>query len=423
MELDARLKHQGRGAARVRLVLLCALVLLAAGCSTPAPQAPSLTTPVGTTTGTTATGPTPGGTTPATGPISTTPPSPGPATGVDLTLVADGLAAPTLLVDVPGVGLVAGEQDGRLVRLHDKTVLLDIRDRVGSGGERGLLGFAPHPDDPRVGIASYTDQAGDSVLSRFMQVGDGDGAAFDPAGEEVLLRVDQPYANHNGGHVAFGPDGFLYYGLGDGGSGGDPHGNGQDKDALLGSILRLDVGVSGEARPAAGNPYVDAEGADEVWAKGLRNPWRFSFDRANGDLFIADVGQGAREEIDYVAAGTPGGLNFGWPAYEGNERHALRPAFSEVTPPVHDYPLREQGRCAIIGGHVYRGEREPALDGSYLFGDHCSGEIWSLRFEEGAWTVRLLLDSELNITSFGEDADGEVYVVDRGGAILRIELG
>ena len=333
-------------------------------------------------------------------------------TEVRLELVADGFSRPLGLTHDAEGALYVVEQDGKIWKLsgNERALWLDLDERVGSqGNEQGLFGLAFEPGSAR-SYVSYTDVEGNSVLSRL----DAD------LREEVILRVDQPYGNHNGGHIAFGPDGYLYFGLGDGGSGGDPHGNGQDPNALLGSLLRLDVsGASGYDAPPD-NPYVGGGGKPEVWAKGLRNPWRFSFDRATDDLYIADVGQGAWEEIDYVPAGTGAGMNLGWAAFEANERNNLRAAFSEVTPPVHAYPLRVDGHCAVVGGHVYRGAASPALEGEYLFGDHCSGEIWGLRFVEGAWRVRLLLDTELNITSFGEDAEGEMYVVDRGGAIYRV---
>ena len=374
-----------------RLIALL-LALLAAGCTSgvaPTPAPASL----------------PGASTPDTG----GPDAPA-ARGVSLEPFLHGFSRPLLLTHDAEGALYVVEQDGRIWRVEEdaREAWLDIDAKVGSlGNEQGLLGLA-FDGDGRAYV-SYTDNEGDSVLARYV-----DGQ------EEVILRVDQPYGNHNGGHVAIGPDGYLYFGLGDGGSGNDPHGNGQDPNALLGSLLRLDVDWPTGYEVPPDNPYVGGGGRSEVWAKGLRNPWRFSFDRGTGDLYIADVGQGAREEIDFVPAGAAGGLNFGWAAYEGSERRELRSAFSEVTPPVHDYPLREEGRCAIVGGHVYRGVREPALTGAYLFGDHCSGEIWALRFVDGAWAVALLLDSDLNITSFGDDAEGEVYVVDRSGGIYRL---
>ncbi|HVM45961.1 MAG TPA: PQQ-dependent sugar dehydrogenase, partial [Candidatus Thermoplasmatota archaeon] len=332
---------------------------------------------------------------PPTGRAPTATPPEAPASALRLEPALDGFSRPLLLTHDGTGALYVAEQDGRIWRIErgERALWLDIDEQVGSSGnEQGLLGLAFEPGTRRAYV-SYTDNGGDSILSRLHEDGR----------EEVILRVDQPYSNHNGGHVAFGPDGHLYYGLGDGGSANDPQGNGQDPDALLGSLLRLDVsGESGYEAPPD-NRYA------EVWAKGLRNPWRFTFDRATGDLYIADVGQGAREEINYVRAGTPGGLNFGWPAYEGTQRRELRAAFSPVTPPVHEYPLRVEGRCAVIGGHVYRGAAEPGLQGAYLFGDHCSGEIWGLRFEEGEWRAALLLASGLNITSFGEDAEGEMY--------------
>lgn len=335
----------------------------------------------------------------------------------------DGFAQPVLLVDDPATegALYVVEQAGRAWRVVDGTrdpqLFLDVRALVKSGGEQGLLGMAFEPEGrPRRLYVSYTDLAGESVLARYPLVE----GAVDADAAEILLTVDQPYANHNGGHVLFGPDGLLYYGLGDGGSAGDPHGNGQNPRALLGSLLRLDV------RPERGyaippdNPYADGkEGAPEVWAKGLRNPWRFSFDRATGDLWIADVGQNSLEEVDRLPAGSPGGANFGWNVYEGTRRFSLLgQAFSEPVMPVSEYG-REEG-CSITGGLVYHGPGAPHLEGKYLFSDYCSGRLWSLTREGDAWRRELLLDTELRVTSFGEDERGEAYVVDHGGAIVRL---
>jgi glucose/arabinose dehydrogenase len=260
--------------------------------------------------------------------------------------------------------------------------------------------------------ASYTDLQGDSILERRHVDGS--------APPEVVLKVAQPYANHNGGHVLFGPDGMLWYGLGDGGSAGDPHGNGQNPHSLLASMLRLDASpATGYAIPKD-NPYADgAAGRPEVWAKGLRNPWRFSFDRATGDLWIGDVGQNAWEEIDRVAAPLHGGLNFGWNAFEGNHAYARGTTpFSPVTPPVAEYG-HDEG-CAVTGGFAYRGGAVPALQGTYLFSDACSGHLWGLRPEGTTWNLTRLMETGASVVSFGEDDAGEVYLVDHGGRILEI---
>ena len=338
-----------------------------------------------------------------------------------------GFTSPLLVVDDPateGEAYVV-EQAGRVWRVaegaRDSEPFLDVVPLVRSGGEQGLLGLAFEPEGrPRRVYVSYTDTAGDSVLARY-QI---QGGRLDAASAEVLLQVDQPYANHNGGHVLFGPEGMLYYGLGDGGAGGDPHGNGQDPHALLGSLLRLDV------RPAQGyaippdNPYADGErGAPEVWAKGLRNPWRFSFDRETGDLWLGDVGQNRVEEIDFLPAGSPGGANFGWNVFEGTGRFGIpgRSTFSEHVPPVAEYG-HEDG-CSVTGGHVYRGDAMPALRGVYLFGDYCSGILWGLRNVNGTWAMAKLLDTDHRVSSFAEDERGEPLLVDHAGSVHRLAAG
>jgi glucose/arabinose dehydrogenase len=235
--------------------------------------------------------------------------------------------------------------------------------------------------------------------------------------------VDQPFANHNGGATLFGPDGSLYVFLGDGGSGGDPHNNGQSRRALLGKALRLDVdgatGSLGYLIPPD-NPFVDGDGLDEIWHTGLRNPWRATFDRATGDLWIGDVGQSSWEEIDVARAGTSG-LNFGWNRMEG--AHCFPPGGDcrgdAFTPPVSEYG-RELG-CTVIGGYVYRGSRYPALVGAYLFGDYCSGRIFAIDSAASDLVAPVQVGSaDGNISAFGEDADGELYVLTLGGAISRV---
>ena len=378
----------------MRALLVLAFLLLA-GCSTPEPR--EVTPPTSTTT--------------------TTPPTPHGNATWRLEPVLDGLRSPVLVLEVPDDSgrLAVVEQGGRVV--VEGSTFLDITDRVLDGGERGLLGFAFHPEYSENGVAfaSYTDLQGDSVLSRF-RLREG---ALDNASEEVLLRVDQPYPNHNGGNVVFGPDGFLYFGLGDGGSGGDPHGNGQDKDALLGSMLRLDAPAEGPIAAPPDNPFVGKDGADEVWAKGLRNPWRFSFDRETGDLWIGDVGQNAEEEVDYQPASSKGGENYGWNVWEGARRYnPVGSTFSEPVAPVFTYPTDEG--CAVTGGYVYRGPSAPSLVGAYLFADYCNGKVWALRHAGDAWTRSLVVESDARVSSFGEDSRGEVYVVDHGGRVLRL---
>ena len=300
----------------------------------------------------------------------------------------------------------------RVVRngVPEPTSFLDITDRVGSSGsEQGLLSVAFHPQFAQNGrlFVDYTDRNGNTVIARFSAAGD----HADPASETVLLQIDQPYANHNGGLVKFGPDGYLYIGMGDGGSGGDPHGNGQNPHALLGKMLRIDVDGAAPYAIPIDNPWPNGgDGAAEVWATGLRNPWRFSFDRATGDLFIADVGQNAYEEIDVLPANTGAGTNFGWNTLEAThcyDNPTCDPA--KATLPVGEYG-HDRG-CSVTGGYVYRGAAFPALDGTYLFGDYCSGRVWGMRQNaQGGWQQRELLESKLGISSFGEDEQGEIYI-------------
>ncbi|NOZ28376.1 MAG: glucose dehydrogenase [Chloroflexi bacterium] len=305
------------------------------------------------------------------------------------------------------------------------TPFLDITDRVGSGGaEQGLLSVAFPPDFATTGLfyVNYTDRRGDTVIARY-RAPNGDPRRADPASEQIILQIDQPARNHNGGQLQFGPDGYLYIGTGDGGRGGDPWGNAQNLGVLLGKMLRIDVaGVETYAIPAD-NPFVDRPGArPEIWALGLRNPWRFSFDRATGDLYIADVGQNRYEEVDVQPANSPGGENYGWDIMEG--AHCFEPETGCETEglvlPVVEYD--HTLGCSITGGYVYRGSRYPALVGVYLFGDFCTGRIWGLlQSPAGTWEMTELLQSGLQISTFGEDAEGELYVVHYGdGSIYRI---
>ncbi len=313
-------------------------------------------------------------------------------------------------------------QDGRLL----DEPFLDIRDRVNAdSSERGLLSVAFHPDYARNGrfFVYYTNLAGNTAVSAF-QVGSSPNQA-DPGSESILLTINQPYANHNGGQLQFGPDGYLYVGMGDGGSGGDPQGNGQNPATLLGALLRLDVDQSTDAAQygiPADNPYIaDAAKLPEIWATGLRNPWRFSFDRTTGDLLIADVGQNQWEEVNFLPAGSPGGSNFGWNIMEGTHCYDRNTCDQTgLVLPVIDY-RHEQGRCSITGGYVYRGSQFPTLGGVYFFGDYCSGEIWGMKMgEDGRFSAQVLYRSPSRIASFGEDAAGELYVVDISGGIYQI---
>lgn len=363
-------------------------------------------------------------------------PTPSPTapldTGITLIPYATGLSAPLdIALATDGTDrLFVAEQGGR-VRLIDHGTLLatpylDIASRITSGGERGLLGIAPHPaftDDPRI-FVDYTDLAGNTVVSSFTPSLDADVA--DPDSEVQILHVKQPYANHNGGSLAFGPDGKLNISLGDGGSGGDPQGNGRSLTTDLAKILRIDVDVPLGDVPAytipSDNPFADGAGGvkPEIWETGLRNPWRIRFDPPTGDLWIGDVGQESWEEVDVARAGASG-LDFGWNVMEG--LHCYQPATgcdaSGLTPPVTEYG-HDQG-CAIVGGVVVRGTAEPALAGRYLFGDDCSGRIWSIdAASDGPQTPRLEAETGRTISSFGLGPNGEVYVTDLGsGTVFR----
>ena len=324
--------------------------------------------------------------------------------------------------DGTGRGFVV-EQAGRIIALDDDDeadVFLDIRDRVSDRGrEEGLLGLALDPDFYSNGFFYlYYSASGPrrSVISRF--TAHPDEVAADPGSETLILEVEQPYANHNGGQIVFGPDGYLYVGLGDGGSAGDPKGHGQSTGTLLGAILRLDVsalGATGSYAIPSDNPFVGVEGArPEIWAYGLRNPWRFSFDSETGDLWAADVGQNALEEVDLVRAG----LNYGWKIMEGDECYSRSCDTRGLELPVTVYG-REDG-CSITGGYVYRGSRLPSLYGAYVYGDFCSGKIWALRYDGSRVTESIqLADTRLEISSFAEDTDGELYILDLGGEIYR----
>ena len=299
--------------------------------------------------------------------------------------------------------------------------MIDLSPFIVSGGEQGLLGLDLHPDfpaDPRAFI-NYTGENGDTSISS-IALDPANPDRFDVGSLRRLLFIEQPYANHNGGGTVFGPDGYLYLALGDGGSGGDPHDNGQRLDTLLGKILRIDVDAEGrEYGIPDGNPFVDGDGMDEIWQYGLRNPWRFSFDRGTGDLWIGDVGQGAWEEID-VARGGEGGLNFGWNRMEGG--HCYRD--DGCSPDGLTLPVTEYGHdrgCTVIGGYVYRGEAFPVLEGAYLFADYCSGLIFAIESTTSALVAPAEVgDTDGGVSAFGEDTNGELYVTTLDGTIYRV---
>jgi glucose/arabinose dehydrogenase len=354
---------------------------------------------------------------------------------ISLELVTNRLDNPVLATHAgDGSGrLFIVEQTGAIWIFRDGALsqrpFLDVEPLISCCGERGLLGLAFHPRYEENGFfyINYTNIQGDTIIARYQVSADPDVA--DPTSARTLMEIDQPFANHNGGHLAFGPDGFLYIGMGDGGSGGDPLNSGQSLQTRLGKMHRIDVDAGSPYTIPPDNPFVGQPNrVAETWAYGLRNPWRFSFDRETGDLYIGDVGQGQWEEIDFQPAGSPGGQNYGWRIMEG--LHCFNPSTNcnqmGLTLPIHEYS-HSQGNCSVTGGYVYRGSQIPGLVGTYIFGDYCTGTIWGLkRNASGVWERTVLLDTNLNISSFGEDEAGEVYVCDlprpanRPGAVYRI---
>jgi len=359
----------------------------------------------------------------------------GARVGLRLAPVLTALSQPLFLTHAgDGTGrLYVVEKAGRIRQVTDGyvTVFADLRARVGSAAaEQGLLGLAFHPGyaSNRQLFVSYTDTDGDTVIARYTAAPDGSAALADS--EEVMLRVAQPAANHNGGWLGFGPDGALYVALGDGGGAGDTFGNAQNGKALLGKLLRIDVDGPRPYTIPADNPFVGVGGMRaEIWALGLRNPWRPSFDRLDGRLFIADVGQNAFEEIDVEPPESRGGNNYGWPRLEGAQCFPDAAAACDRTgmvPPVLDYPHAGgiPRECSITGGYVYRGPAIPLLRGAYLFGDFCSGRIWSLaRQADGRHARTQVLQMPLanTLSSFGEDEAGELYAISLGeGTVYQV---
>jgi hypothetical protein len=375
---------------------------------------------------------------------------------------AQGLDFPVAIAHAGDTRLFVAEQEGYIrIVTADGTVLpdpfLDIHERVTFGGEQGLLGLAFHPNYDENGYfyVNYIDSGGDTNISRFQVTADPNVA--DPASEVIVLEVEQPFDNHNGGDVHFGLDGYLYISLGDGGSGGDPLNNAQRLDNLLGKILRIDVDGSQPYAVPPDNPFAQdgkANTLGEIWVYGLRNPWRFSFDRSTGDMYLGDVGQGTQEEVDFQPADSPGGENYGWSCFEGTllynvercrllflpvvqsdsggppgESAGATPA-SGLWPyvaPIFDYPHYDDDNnflgCVVTGGYVYRGSDYPALVGYYVFGDFCSGRFWLLqRLNENEWQA--IPQSQFNISpsAFGENAAGELYVADWNGSLLKVDV-
>ncbi len=331
------------------------------------------------------------------------------------------------VVDLEGIEQTEDPSAPITIQAPDNTVL-DISDRVSTEGEGGLLSIVFSPDGQRLYV-SYTDTDQNSVIAEFEMNGDRAGT-----NERIVLQVEQPFTNHNGGDITFGPDNMLYIGLGDGGSGGDPEGNGQDLSTLLGSVLRIDPTPSDnspftipEDNPftAANNQTAPDNARPEAWAYGLRNPWRFSFDAQTGDLWIADVGQNQFEEIDYFATTPEGagrGANLGWNSFEGDQSFEGRSEPADHHKPLFTYETN-QDQCSVIGGYVYRGQLIEALDGVYLFSDFCSDSIIGIEQQDGEIITNSALTfdrSVENVVSFGQGPAGEIYVLEQGGQISRI---
>jgi glucose/arabinose dehydrogenase len=349
--------------------------------------------------------------------------------------VATGLANPLYLTHAnDGSGrLFVLEQAGMIYVIKDgqrlSTPFLDLTDIVSQDinrgySERGLLGLAFHPGFAENGqfFVNYTDrQRGATHIARYTVAADNPDAA-DPTGAEILFTIDQPYPNHNGGHMDFGPDGYLYVSLGDGGAAGDPLGAGQNLATLLGKIIRIDVDGDAPYGIPEDNPFVSNSNVmPEIWAYGVRNPWRFSFDRATGDLYMGDVGQNVWEEINFQPADSAGGENYGWNVFEASYPYATGTPPENMVYPIAEY-RHEGGSCSVTGGYVYRGEAIADLQGAYLFGDFCSGQMWATyRDLSGAWQTNRFLNLGFSLSSFGEDEAGELYIVDyAGGRVLRM---
>jgi len=354
-----------------------------------------------------------------------------PATTDSLRLVpvvTSGLSSPVYLTAPTGdtARLFVVEQSGQIRIVQHGQLLpaafLDIHTRLVSGGEQGLLSVAFHPNYRTNGYlyVNYTDLNGDTRVERYT-VSAADSNLADTATHKLIIFIPQPYTNHNGGLVMFGPDGMFYIGMGDGGSVGDPQNRAQSPDSLLGKLLRIDVDGGDPYAIPAGNPFATSGGAKEIWALGLRNPWRFAFDRSAGLLYIGDVGQGAWEEVD-VQPASQGGLNYGWRIMEG--AHCYNPAncsSAGLVLPAVEYD-HSNGQCAIIGGFVYRGTRFPALAGQYFYADLCAGWVRSFSYAGGAVTGQTSWNLDLSPgtpLSFGEDARGELYLL-TGGGVYRI---
>jgi glucose/arabinose dehydrogenase len=349
---------------------------------------------------------------------------------VQLTSFYTGLATPVGIYHCNDNRLFVLEKDAgdiEIINMDGEYIgtFLDLTGLISTGGERGLLGLAFHPDYLNNGYfyVNYTNTAGNTVVARY-HVSTNPNVA-DPASAFVLLTITQPYSNHNGGHLAFGPDGYLYIGMGDGGSAGDPQNLAQNTTSFLGKMLRIDVDNGTPYGIPTDNPFVGESGyAPEIWAVGLRNPWKFSFDRQTGDLYIGDVGQNVWEEINLQLADSPGGENYGWRCYEGDVAYNTSgcAGASNYVAPIGAYNHgNPYNFCSITGGVVYRGTMFPAMNGIYFFSDYCDGDIYSLIWNGSDWLDTELFTSAAGLVAFGEDMNGEVYVVNNNGTIYRLE--
>ena len=347
--------------------------------------------------------------------------------GLTTMLVADGLTAPLHVSTPPGdVRIFVVEQPGTVRIIDNDRILdrpfLDISDRLRFGGERGLLGLAFHPNYSRNGyfFVNYSEKVNGATRIERYRVSE-DSNRADPASAQLVLRVEQPYSNHNGGHILFGPDGMLYVAMGDGGAGGDPKGHGQNRATLHGALLRIDIDSDTPYAIPTDNPFIgDVGGRDEIWAWGLRNPWRISFDGVAGLLYVADVGQDDWEEVTIVSAAV-GGHNYGWNLMEGNHCFT-EPSCDSTSLTTPDYVYSHDEGCSITGGLIYRGAAMPDLHGHYFFSDYCTGFLRSFRYSAGAvievkgWDAGNLG----HVTSFGTDAAGELYITNSGGQVLKL---
>ncbi|WP_294229635.1 PQQ-dependent sugar dehydrogenase [uncultured Chryseobacterium sp.] len=347
------------------------------------------------------------------------------AQSITLEEFATGFIAPVEMVNANDARMFVVQQNGIIKILQangtvNSTNFLNISSKITYGGERGLLGLAFHPQYPTNGyfFVYYNDTGGNITVARYTRSSTNPDVA-DPSTEKIILNVPKPFDNHNGGSIHFAPDGYLWVVTGDGGSGGDPNNNAQNKNSLLGKLLRLDINATGAYNIPAGNPFVGIDGADEVWAYGLRNAWKFNFDTVSGNVMIADVGQGQIEEINRMPLTQPG-INYGWRCYEGNSAYNTTgcAAQSTMTFPVAAYD-HSGGKCSITGGYVYRGTQYPALQGRYFFADYCSTQIGSLNPDDSiTWSAA---STGNNFSTFGVNNQNELFVAAvNSGKIFRV---